>query len=53
MPYTRAQRTRVSAADVRELVSSATDLTSGIGRRVNRATDATARSETIPTRGTT
>ena len=34
MPNTRAQSTRTSATEVRELVSSAIDRTSAIGRLV-------------------
>ncbi len=48
----RAQRTRTSATDVRELVSSAIERTSRIRFRVNSATDATGPREAIETPGT-
>ncbi len=47
-----AQRMRVSAADVRELVSSARRCTCPIGTRVKMATDRMGPSEPIATPGT-
>ncbi len=52
MPKRRAQRIRVSTADVRDDVSSAIDRTSRIGLRVNSATDATGPSDPMQTPGT-
>ena len=52
MPQRRAHRMRVSATDVRELMSSASVAIRSTGTRLKTATDATGPSDPMATPGT-